>query len=327
MTVDKGGMTLRVFNPAYPEDSSPIDSVCRSEDVIEPFSDVFAVDWSGASFVSTSQMTAVASIQRMAHEVYNCSLGYTPARGNAGSYMSCMGYEEVVSDSPKWKSSKHGGDNYSTLMPIDDDGTAQDVAESIAVVLRKHLSLDETVRDAIDYAVGEMIDNVLNHSDSSGFASAQYIKARGFVDLCVADSGIGIGKTMSRNDDYKGLSSVERVMKAFEEGAGENTRPESLGFPHTGAGRGLSVAAGLVRATKGHIWVVSRHDSVTISCNEVTSDNGMYYPGTVIAMRVPVGKDVTILQSDLFSNGKACPFGYSTSEGIYDASSDSNNLW
>jgi hypothetical protein len=323
------GTVLRVDKPPYDERVSPLFGMCRRDEISGPFSDGLVVDWSHATFVSASQMTAAASVQRYASERYGCSIGMVKAHGNAASYMYAMGYAQVLSRKSDWSSMSHGGDNYSTIRAIETDGTAQDVAGSISSVLSANLSSNGTVHDAIDYSFGEIVDNVINHSGSpcGGFASAQYMPKREYVELCVADCGVGIARTMSRNSWYSGLSDQQLVVKAFDEGEGENVGSGAFVSPNGGAGKGLATAAALVRATHGHLWVVSKDVDLSLSDSGFHETLGGHYPGTVITMRIPVGDGVSLLESDIFSDGGDHPFGFSASEGLYDPSDVSDVLW
>ena len=50
---------------------------------------------------------------------------------------------------------------------------------------------------------------------------------------------------------------------------------------------GLAFAARLVKVTEGHVWTVTRGSAIHVSSNGTETMDGLYYPGTLIVMRIP----------------------------------------
>ena len=72
---------------------------------------------------------------------------------------------------------------------------------------------DEELAGAVKYSLIELLRNVVQHSVSTGggVAMAQYYPKSGLVDVCVADTGIGIKSTI--NEAYPEIDTNLRALK------------------------------------------------------------------------------------------------------------------
>ena len=72
---------------------------------------------------------------------------------------------------------------------------------------------DEELEGAVKYSLIELLRNVVQHSAShgGGIAMAQYYPNTGLVELCVADTGLGIKKTL--NEAYPEIDSNLKALK------------------------------------------------------------------------------------------------------------------
>ena len=50
---------------------------------------------------------------------------------------------------------------------------------------------------------------------------------------------------------------------------------------------GLAFATRLAKVTEGHVWTVTRGSAIHVSSNGTETMDGLYYPGTLIVMRIP----------------------------------------
>lgn len=137
--------------------------------------------------------------------------------------------------------------------------------------------------DLVWYVVTEMANNVRQHSGGTGFASAQVMRAEGFVRLALADNGKGILKSFqdvglpwSRD-----MSDEAAIAKAIE------PRVSSKGSP-TNEGVGLTLVTEMTRQTKSWLLIVSGRGVLTLNRNGYVEcrklDRGAYYPGTLVAV-------------------------------------------
>lgn len=98
-----------------------------------------------------------------------------------------------------------------------------------------HLSPREA--ESIRYIMSELIRNVLEHSDSRGgaYVAAQYYPKSNAIKIGVADSGIGIKKSISRS--YSTTSDLDAIRLSLIPGI-TGTTPKEGGTPQN-AGAGL----------------------------------------------------------------------------------------
>ena len=93
-----------------------------------------------------------------------------------------------------------------------------DIFERVLSLVLRELSVDRTSVAAVEWSLGEIMDNVVSHAESpvGGFVQATTFRGSNRVEFIVADAGIGIPESMNitRHDDA--------LMQAIAEGATRN---------------------------------------------------------------------------------------------------------
>src|SRR6478736_633340 len=183
------------------------------------------------------------------------------------------------------------------FIPLRTLHTGSDIALLLSdVASLLHLGTAET--NAILTVISEMARNVLEHSESphGAVASAQmYLGGRTrrtYVSIGIADSGVGIRKTINRN--YKDVHSHrDAVLKAMEFGASGAVRG-TYGSPDN-AGAGLAISRQTSQASGGYFAVISGSAIFRNSLakqpapdSQLVHDIG-FYPGTAICAEIEVG--------------------------------------
>ena len=79
----------------------------------------------------------------------------------------------------------------------------------------------------------------------------------------------------------------ELVTLAFEAKTGEWFGCSEVGTNKVSGGMGLAFATRLAKVTEGHVWTVTRGSAIHVSSNGTETMDGLYYPGTLIVMRIP----------------------------------------
>ena len=132
----------------------------------------------------------------------------------------------------------------------------------------------------------ELAENVVFHAESDGgHVLTQQYNYRGgpVVDIAVADSGIGMLSSLSKNCEIGPLSSdSEAIMLALKEGV------TSLSDSHRGYG--LSYVAENVNAARDRSMTIrSGRGIITIQGDGTVqkADSETLYPGTIINVRIP----------------------------------------
>lgn len=173
---------------------------------------------------------------------------------------------------------------------------------------RKHLA-------ALEWAVTEITDNVLNHSQSpvGGFAIYHRIPRTSIIEFTVADCGVGIGRTLQIKDDR------EAVEMAIQEGVTRNKQ--------TNQGNGLFGTFRLACASKCLFSLRSRNGTLYVDREgEVhTRRTTVPFPGTLVTCQIDCSNPDLIERAFNFAGRSHLP-AFDYVEKIHEKS-DGNDLW
>ena len=306
--------------------SSPIYGICRAGNFPEVLGTAIEADWSRCSFASVSQIAAVAAVQiASSHIGMRQSAIPSPS---ADTYVSRIGYYETVGIPHLENFTRRSANDRFMPLAIIEEHRTNDVAAGLRKTVTSHLPFSASATDMMDYAFGEVVDNVLQHSKSfsPGLACSQFYPTGNYVEVCIADCGVGIAKSMADNPAYSGLSPDGLMAKAFEQGAGQYVGVPSFGSDRVSLGMGLWTAANVVRVLGGNIWAVSKSCGIDVSESGTFPVNGLYFPGTLICMRFPV-TDTEVSERDVLGTGSDLPVRWSPSDGWHYDGEDDDILW
>lgn len=318
--------TIRIINPPREMGSSPIMSLCARGNFPESFPHGLEANWSACSFVSISQIAAVAEVQS-AVQSHGGSCSCRPS-AFIDQYISRMDYYRLLGINHPEGFKRHAAeDRFLPLSPIGESG-ANEVAAQLRATVTSHLAFSSSAIDMIDWAFGEVLDNVLQHSRTSvpGLVCSQYYRMGNYVEVCVVDCGCGIPVSMGRNPSYAGLDGDALLARAFERETGEFYGNSDYGTSRVSGGMGLWATANIIRALDGRIWSVSLGHAVEVSPTGTSALPGMYYPGTIICMRFPV-TDKEITGDAVLRNGELSPVRWSPSDSWSYEGNDDDVLW
>lgn len=165
-----------------------------------------------------------------------------------------------------------------------DDSNLGMIVDQIIRLVMSELNVDRQTLKAIEWSLGEIMDNVLNHANSpgKGYVQATANQNRSFVQFVVADAGVGIPTTLGYSDHHD--VALER---SISEGV---TRDET-----SNAGNGLygSYRTSIL-SPNGEFEIHSLHGHL-VAQNEM--ENGIQckieklpssYTGTAIRCRIGV---------------------------------------
>ncbi len=133
------------------------------------------------------------------------------------------------------------------------------------------------------YVLTETANNVRQHSQGAGFASAQVNGKEGLVRLAIADNGRGVLKSFQDLEARWALELDDKsaIQKALEPKVSCKGRP-------TNEGVGLTLVAGLMREVHGWLMIVSGRGILRIRRDKDPEvfdlPRGCQYPGTIIGM-------------------------------------------
>lgn len=314
-----GRQAIKVYNAPFGIESLPILGVCSSGSLPEIAGSGVDVDWSAVTFCSVSQMAAIACVQCAGISSgvrQRCKLPDSSAK----TYMQRMDYCRTLalrSDEGFYRHDPRDRFVPLTKIPIDElEADPGGIANRLEEVVSANTMLHRSASNMLNLAVTEVIDNVVQHSfaRSPGMACAQYYANQGFVELCVADSGVGIPTSMADNPEYTFMTDWERMLAAFDAEKGQWVGRPVTGSNQVGRGLGLSYPARLAERLGGHLWAISGNTAIHIHSGGREPMVGLFYPGTVVVLRIPnVGDEV--LESDLWDDGQPRPIYFDPVEG------------
>jgi len=167
---------------------------------------------------------------------------------------------------------------FSELEKVGDDNETDETVNRIISTL----GLDEYSQEwkVVNHIIAESINNVCHHSDSFGYAAAQYYPKTDVVEISIGDYGIGLRQSLSRL--YPLESDGEAILKALEPNVTSNP-------PHPGQkerrnrGVGLTTVYRLVQASQGklRIWTGD-----ALWEDTVISSQDRPWKGTILSIKV-----------------------------------------
>lgn len=155
-----------------------------------------------------------------------------------------------------------------------------EVLKSILKVLKENSYMNDNVYTGLDYCLNEILDNVLNHSETKeGWVVAQYFENLNSIRLIVADYGIGIHKSLNIKHDFE---PEEAMLKCVEEGVGNGK----------GQGHGLYATTTFVRLNRGFLSIASDSKKLNVSEKATTVKDIPKWNGTYVYFRINTNVDV-----------------------------------
>lgn len=176
---------------------------------------------------------------------------------------------------------------------VDADEQGHAVACIVRALLFQISGLDRRHIQAAQWALYEITDNVLNHANSlvGGFVHCQIHHNLKLIEIVVADSGIGIARSLGESDQALALQ------QAISEGVTRNSE--------TNQGNGLYGTWRLATLSRGMFHIHSRSGYMNVSPNGRVRLNGRYqrYPGTYVLFQIDYS-DPNLIAEALMFKGK-----------------------
>lgn len=299
-----------------------INSLCGCGNLRVPHScSQLVVDWSHVSFMSISQIVGLTQAMVGIRKA-GVNVRIIKPAGEVGRYARRMNLFRLLGLPDREEFQRHNpGSRFIPMTKIDDKDKPGSVATAMSDIITSHLGEGQWLPTGhMNLSFGEVMDNVLRHAESKayGIAAAQYYPKRRIVELCVADSGRGIAASMGTNERYAGLTEDQLLRRALEENCGEYVGKRAFEDDKTSGGMGLTYAANLARAVGGKMWVVSRNSALEVSKDGVETMDDLYYPGTLVSLRLPISLDAVVLASQVFPNGPDIPVVWKPDRGWVD---------
>lgn len=222
----------------------------------------------------------------------------------SGHYLDRMGLFKILNKESPFKISSH--ESAGRFVPIAQIKTSKEQSNFISEIIPL-LHLDPDKADAIQYTLGELVRNVLEHSYSPNGAvvAAQYYQDSKMIRLGICDTGRGITRSMMENWPLKTQTDLEALKWSLVPGVSGTTKRE--GGTEQNAGAGLFFVKSISHLTKDYFAIYSgtavyrllkrRPDVKAIRLNadpdkdrNSQKNDAPHFPGTLVAIDISLDK-------------------------------------
>ena len=164
------------------------------------------------------------------------------------------------------------------------------VREMLEIALHGAI-LARGVLDALTWGINELMDNVLVHAQSpiGGLTQCVYSAQRKSVSFTVVDTGRGVLRSI--REGYNANSDEAALRLAVEEGV---TRDREVG-----AGRGLTGALNITKASRGRFLLHSGSAYVKLRNNKIWSEGkqGWRHRGTIVHFELSTQREIDVARA------------------------------
>jgi hypothetical protein len=180
---------------------------------------------------------------------------------------------------------------FSTIWKFERAETIYKIVERFVMQIGQTVECSSGVLHAIDWCLNEVMDNVLQHSESRcGYVMAQFHPQSKKMAICIADTGVGIFGSLSKSK-YAPQSVLEAIDLAVQEGV---TRDSSIG-----QGNGLWGLLQIVLQNKGSLSIRSGEGCIAFTEGGPRSFShlitlGVKNPGTIIDFQLDVDAAIDV---------------------------------
>lgn len=159
------------------------------------------------------------------------------------------------------------------------------VLTTIETLISKQVNIPGNILNGIKYMLGEMVDNITEHSESErGYVFAQSYSTKHYLDICIADKGITLFGSYA-NAGIEMSSDIE-AMQAANKGVSSKNLPDA-------ENRGYGIYTSkkmLIEGLQGQYMMMSG-SAIYLKKREfdriLELPGGMRWNGTIIALRIP----------------------------------------
>ena len=201
--------------------------------------------------VHPAVLTLVVS---MAKKAGKHNVKFENLTATSGSYLDRMGLFEFTDQASPYRI--HRKEESGRFIPVTVIKNSTEQSKFITdMIPLLHLPADKT--DAIKYTIGELLRNVLEHSESSGGAivAAQYYKKSNTIRIGICDTGIGIKKSLQRYWANHAKTDIEAIKWALVPGISGTTQKE--GGTEDNAGAGLFFIKSIAQVARNYFMIYS----------------------------------------------------------------------
>ena len=166
------------------------------------------------------------------------------------------------------------------------DNEKDAILSTVESIIVRQLHIDSNVAMGLKYILGEAIDNIIQHANSErGYIFAQSYPSKGYLDICIADSGItllGSYKSLPNNEIENDLEAIQ----AANRGISTKNLPDA-----ENRGYGIITSKNmLIEGLKGSFIMMSGNALHIYNSKDrrfIGMPHDIRWNGTIIALRIP----------------------------------------
>jgi hypothetical protein len=149
--------------------------------------------------------------------------------------------------------------------------------------IRTIASLPANYYSAFSYLISELTDNICEHAAHPfGYLAFQYYRENGYIDICLADRGVGLLGSYQKYNGERDFSSITNHLEAVDaaiKGSSTKKIAEERGF-------GIATSRRILVEGLGGSFVYLSGNGLLI--NEELTNFGTNFNGSIVLIRIPV---------------------------------------
>ena len=173
--------------------------------------------------------------------------------------------------------------NEDVAIDVFDEKNIYAVYQRVIETLTRHMNIETTLLQALNYCFYEILDNVLTHSGKElGTVITYYDPETHTLSLLVADDGQGIRASLSENEKYANLSEPEALELCIRDSV---TDGKGMGF-------GLYTTSLLVRDAGLRFDLRSGSHTLRLHDGEPSITESDPWQGTIVYLQLRTDKEI-----------------------------------
>lgn len=280
--------TTREFGSGFPVVFETLENLQTTGEIIE-------YDFSACSFLNPSFLLPLVALKESRLFPGRILIDGSRFSLNVASYLetihfpnSCLTASMAEGELDQFLSGFHGK-SYLPIVCFPGSNSTRDTTKrdmvigSIGTLLTNSLKLNANARSVIMMLLSELTANIGDHATiDKGFIVAQYFRANHYLDICIADCGIGILRAFQNERPALGVSTNGEAIDRAVRGQSTKSQP--------GRGFGLSGSIEMLRSLGGQ-FILYSGDSSFVTRNLlpgaiVNTPRGISWPGCLVLIRV-----------------------------------------
>ena len=245
--------------------------------------DVLTVDWGQVKFIHPTFILPTAALLKSISEEYTVAIQHANLDDNLNSYLNTIGFLESLKSDSDLILSNRIDKSYLPILRFTGSDRNSEFAEKVTTNFQGWLSnqeLDNSIKTGIIYVISELVDNVLEHSNSRfGWISSQRFSTKGFLDICLVDRGIGL-KQSYNNTGFIVHDHMDAIKQALKGISTKNIKERGYGLR-------TSISA-ITKGISGRFMVVT--GNAIFNNGEIASFKG-HWNGVLCTIRLNIDVD------------------------------------